>query len=135
LAIRGSIRIFASGAAAIGNRLIAAIIAERERQANLSVLRALSDRELRDVGLVRSQIGAGLAQAAKDRSCAQNPRRAGRDRPLPEGLGQDRTSESNPELTNGRQGLGRHPQGSAAGGLNTKMQSNDTRQDSLFPAA
>ena len=72
LAIRGSIRIFASGAAAIGNRLIAAIIAERERQANLAVLRALSDRELRDMSLMRSQIGAGLAEAAKDRSWAQN---------------------------------------------------------------
>jgi hypothetical protein len=51
--------------------LIAAIIAERERQANAAMLRARSDRELRDMGLVRSQIGAGLAQAAKDRSCGQ----------------------------------------------------------------
>ena len=69
LAIRRSIWIFARGVAATANRLIAAIIAERERQANLAVLRALSDRELRDMGLVRSQIGVGLAQAAKDRSC------------------------------------------------------------------
>jgi uncharacterized protein YjiS (DUF1127 family) len=53
--------------------LIAAIVAERERQANLAVLWALSDRELRDMGLVRSQIGAGLAEAAKDRSCGQKP--------------------------------------------------------------
>jgi uncharacterized protein YjiS (DUF1127 family) len=72
LPIRRSIRIFARSFAAIANRLIAAIIAERERQANLAVLRALSDRELRDMGLTRSQIGAGLAQAAKDRSWAQN---------------------------------------------------------------
>ena len=72
LAIRRSIWIFARGVAATANRLIAAIIAERERQANLAVLRALSDRELRDMSLMRSQIGAGLAQAAKDRSCAQN---------------------------------------------------------------
>ena len=69
LAIRRSIWIFARGVAATANRLIAAIIAERERQANVAVLRALSDRELRDMGLVRSQIGVGLAQAAKDRSC------------------------------------------------------------------
>ena len=73
LAIRRSIRIFARGVAVTANRLIAAIIAERERQANVAVLRALSDRELRDMGLVRSQIGAGLAQAAKDRSCGQKP--------------------------------------------------------------
>jgi uncharacterized protein YjiS (DUF1127 family) len=72
LAIRKSIRIFARAFAGVANRLIAAIIAERERQANLAVLRALSVRELRDMGLMRSQIGAGLAQAAKDRSCAQN---------------------------------------------------------------
>ena len=72
LAIRRSIWIFARGVAATANRLIAAIIAERERQANVAVLRALSDRELRDMGLMRSQIGASLAQAAKDRSWAQN---------------------------------------------------------------
>ena len=71
-AIRRSIRIFARGVAATANRLIAAIIAERERQANLAVLRSLSDRELSDMGLMRSQIGAGLAQAAKDRLRAQN---------------------------------------------------------------
>jgi uncharacterized protein YjiS (DUF1127 family) len=67
-----SIRSLARALSGFVNRLIAAIIAERERQANLAVLRALSDRELRDMGLMRSQIGAGLAQAAKDRSCAQN---------------------------------------------------------------
>ena len=67
-----SIRNLARAFAGVANRLIAAIIAERERQANLAVLRALSDRELRDMGLMRSQIGAGVAQAAKDRSCAQN---------------------------------------------------------------
>lgn len=69
---RPSARNLARAVAGVANRLIAAIIAERERQANLAVLRALSDRELRDMGLMRSQIGAGLAQAAKDRSCAQN---------------------------------------------------------------
>ena len=67
-----SIRNLARAVAGVTSRLIAAIIAERERQANLAVLRALSDRELRDMGLMRNQIGAGLAQAAKDRSCAQN---------------------------------------------------------------
>ena len=68
-----SIRNLARAVAGVANRLIAAIIAERERQANAAMLRARSDRELRDMGLVRSQIGAGLGQAAKDRSCGQKP--------------------------------------------------------------
>jgi uncharacterized protein YjiS (DUF1127 family) len=49
----------------------AAIIAERERQATLTILRNLSDRELWDIGLARSQIGAGLAEAAKERARLQ----------------------------------------------------------------
>jgi uncharacterized protein YjiS (DUF1127 family) len=53
------------------NNFVAAIIAERERQANLAILRNLSDRELWDIGLARSQIGAGLAEAAKERALLQ----------------------------------------------------------------
>ena len=49
------------------NGWVAAVIAERERQANLVVLRSLSDRELRDIGLNRCEIGPGLAEAAKTR--------------------------------------------------------------------
>lgn len=50
------------------NNAVAAIIAQRERQAQMTVLRRLSDRELRDIGLSRSNIGAGLAQAARERT-------------------------------------------------------------------
>ena len=70
--IRRSIKVFARTIARVANGWIAAIIAQRERQANLTILRSLSDRELRDIGLERSQIGAGLVQAAKDRALAQS---------------------------------------------------------------
>ena len=53
------------------NNFVASIIAQREHQAQLTILRQLSDRELRDIGLSRSDIGAGLAQAAKDRTRLQ----------------------------------------------------------------
>ena len=53
------------------NGYIAKLIAQREQQANLVILRYLADRELRDMGLNRSQIGEGLAEAAKDRSALQ----------------------------------------------------------------
>ena len=54
-----SIRRLARSLSGFINRLIAAFIAERQRQANLALLHILSDRELRDMGLMRSQIGAG----------------------------------------------------------------------------
>jgi uncharacterized protein YjiS (DUF1127 family) len=50
---------------------VAAAIARRERQANLVMLQSLGDRELRDIGLSRSQIGEGLADAAATRSRLQ----------------------------------------------------------------
>lgn len=53
------------------NNAVAAIIAQREHQAQLTILRQLTDRELRDIGLARSNIGAGLAEAAKDRTRSQ----------------------------------------------------------------
>jgi len=53
------------------NNWIAALIAQREYQAQLSLLRSFSDRELRDMGLDRSQTGEGLAEAGRDRSRAQ----------------------------------------------------------------
>ena len=49
------------------------LIAERERQATLAVLRSLSDRELRDMGIYRCQIGAGLEEAARFRASRQRP--------------------------------------------------------------
>jgi uncharacterized protein YjiS (DUF1127 family) len=71
IAIRKSIKGFARRAFRSVNNLIAAVIAQREYQANLTILRSLSDRELRDMGLDRGQIGAGLAGAAKDRARLQ----------------------------------------------------------------
>jgi uncharacterized protein YjiS (DUF1127 family) len=70
-AIRRSLRVVGRSVSRAINNAIAAIIAQREQQANLTVLRKMSDRELRDIGLARSEIGGGLAQAAKDRSRAQ----------------------------------------------------------------
>jgi uncharacterized protein YjiS (DUF1127 family) len=49
------------------NRWTAAAIARHERQAGLFALRRLSDRELRDIGLNRCDIGEDLAEAAKFR--------------------------------------------------------------------
>ena len=71
VAIGRSLRAFGRGVFRVVNNAIAAIIAQREYQAQLTVLRHLSDRELRDVGLSRSDIGAGLAEAAKDRARLQ----------------------------------------------------------------
>jgi uncharacterized protein YjiS (DUF1127 family) len=69
--IRRSIRSFGRSIFRAVNTVIAAIIAQREHQANLAVLRKMSDRDLRDMGLSRNQIGAGLAEAAKERMRAQ----------------------------------------------------------------
>ena len=69
--IRRSLRLFGRIVFRAINNAIAAIIAQREQQANLTVLRKMSDRELRDIGLARSEIGAGLAQAAKERKRSQ----------------------------------------------------------------
>jgi uncharacterized protein YjiS (DUF1127 family) len=66
--IRRAIRFIFRGLARLINSWIAAMIAHRERQANLVVLRSLSDRELSDMGLHRCEIGEGLAEAAKVRS-------------------------------------------------------------------
>lgn len=66
-AIRRSLRVLVRSFFRAVNTAIAGIIAQREQQANLTILRSFSDRELRDIGLSRSQIGAGLAEAAKDR--------------------------------------------------------------------
>jgi uncharacterized protein YjiS (DUF1127 family) len=70
-AIRRSLRVFGRSVSRAINNAIAAIIAQREQQANLTVLRKMSDRELRDIGLARREIGAGLAQAAKERMRSQ----------------------------------------------------------------
>lgn len=70
-AIARSLRVFGRSSFRAVNNAIAAIIAQRELQAQMTILRRLSDRELRDIGLSRSNIGAGLAQAARERTRAQ----------------------------------------------------------------
>ena len=66
-AIRRAFGIFLARLARLINRWIAGVIAHRERQANLVVLRHLNDRELKDIGLHRGEIGESLAEAAKAR--------------------------------------------------------------------
>ena len=67
-------RFFLKSVAHVINGWIAEVIAQRERQANLCILRKLGDRELRDIGLSRNQIGEGLSEAAKDRAELQKRR-------------------------------------------------------------
>ena len=47
---------------------IATVIAQQERQVAFAVLRSLSDRELRDMGIYRGQIGEVLEEAARFRA-------------------------------------------------------------------
>ncbi|THD53090.1 MAG: hypothetical protein E8A46_11610 [Bradyrhizobium sp.] len=53
------------------NRWIAAAIARHERHADLFSIRRLNDRELKDIGLYRDDIGGTLAEAAKYRNRMQ----------------------------------------------------------------
>jgi uncharacterized protein YjiS (DUF1127 family) len=68
IAVQRSTRLLARGIVRVVNNFVAAIIAQREHQANLTILRTLSDRELRDIGLTRGQIGVGSAEAARERA-------------------------------------------------------------------
>jgi uncharacterized protein YjiS (DUF1127 family) len=52
-----------------------AAIAERARQADIIVLRHLSDRELKDVDLTRGDLVEGLAEAARCRIRMQRSKR------------------------------------------------------------
>jgi uncharacterized protein YjiS (DUF1127 family) len=73
-AIRSSFRSWQAWLGRRINNFIAKLIAQREQQANLVILRSLTDRELIDMGLNRNQIGDGLAEAAKERSALQEVR-------------------------------------------------------------
>jgi uncharacterized protein YjiS (DUF1127 family) len=73
--IRRKARFFLKSLARLIDGWIAALIAKRERQANLFILRNLGDRELSDMGLSRNQVGEGLCEAAKDRARQQASRR------------------------------------------------------------
>ena len=54
------------------NRWIAAVIA----QAALVALRHLTDRDLRDIGLCRNEIGDALAERAEERARMQHSQRS-----------------------------------------------------------
>jgi uncharacterized protein YjiS (DUF1127 family) len=71
IAVQRSTRRFGRSLVRAVNNFVAAIIAQREHQANLAILRTLSDRELRDIGLARSEIAGGLAEAARERARLQ----------------------------------------------------------------
>jgi uncharacterized protein YjiS (DUF1127 family) len=53
------------------DHLVAAVIARHERHAAFVELRQLSDRELKDIGIRRYQIGEGLDDAAETRARLQ----------------------------------------------------------------
>jgi uncharacterized protein YjiS (DUF1127 family) len=57
IAVQRSTRNFARGIFRVINNFVAAIIAQPERQANLAILRSLSDRELWDMGLTKPDCG------------------------------------------------------------------------------
>jgi uncharacterized protein YjiS (DUF1127 family) len=57
-------------------RWMAAVIAERARQADIIVLRQLNDRELKDIGLTRGDLREGLIEAARTRNRMQQSRRS-----------------------------------------------------------
>jgi uncharacterized protein YjiS (DUF1127 family) len=75
-AIYVAVRFLQRSLARLINRFVAGVIAHREYQANFVILRSLSDRELRDIGLARSEIGEGLAEAAKSRNQMQKSEHA-----------------------------------------------------------
>ena len=70
--MRKIVRRIGSGFLRLINGWITAIIAQREYQTDLTVLRSLDDRQLRDMGLDRGQIGAALADAAKNGAMKQS---------------------------------------------------------------
>jgi uncharacterized protein YjiS (DUF1127 family) len=55
------------------NERVAVFLAHREYRATVSMLHRLNDRELRDIGLHRGQIGPALNEAANYRATRQNP--------------------------------------------------------------
>jgi uncharacterized protein YjiS (DUF1127 family) len=74
--VRGAATILLARLGRLINRWIAALIAHRERQAALVALRHLSDRDLKDIGISRGEIGDALAEAARERLRMQNSQRS-----------------------------------------------------------
>ncbi len=74
--IRRGAAIFLARLGSLINRRIAAVIAHRERQAALVALRHLSDRDLKDIGICRNEIGDALAERAEERARMQHSQRS-----------------------------------------------------------
>lgn len=74
--VRRAVAVFLARLSRLVNRVIAAAIAHRERQANLVVLRRFSDRDLKDIGIYRCEIGDALVQRAQDRQRMQQSQRS-----------------------------------------------------------
>jgi uncharacterized protein YjiS (DUF1127 family) len=75
-AVRRAFGFFLARLARLINRRIAAVIAHREYQANLVVLRSFGDRELKDIGLSRGEIDEPFADAARARLRTQQSERS-----------------------------------------------------------
>jgi len=76
--VRRTLRYFLARAGRLVNRLVAALIEQRARQASLVLLRSFDDRQLRDIGLDRCTLEGGLAEAAKLRLQQQDAMRRSR---------------------------------------------------------
>jgi uncharacterized protein YjiS (DUF1127 family) len=74
--VRGGFANFLARLGCLVNRAIAAVIAHRERQANLVALRHLSDRDLKDIGIYRCEIDDALVERAQDRQRIQQSQRS-----------------------------------------------------------
>ena len=74
--VRRGATVFLARLGRLINQWIAAVIAHRERQAALVALRHLGDRDLKDIGLYRSDIEDALAEKAKDRLRMQHSERS-----------------------------------------------------------
>ncbi len=74
-AIQRRVRFLLKRMGRLFNHWLATTIAERTRRADIAVLRQLSDRDLRDIGLTRSDLGEGLAEAARSRLEMQRSKR------------------------------------------------------------
>jgi uncharacterized protein YjiS (DUF1127 family) len=74
--IRRGVAVFLARLGRLVNRVIAAAIAHRERQANLVALRHLSDRDLKDIGIYRCEIGDALEERAQARQRMQRTQRS-----------------------------------------------------------
>lgn len=73
--VRRGAAVFLARLGRLVNRVIAAAIAHRERQANLVALRHLSERDRKDIGIYRCEIGDALMERAQHRQGIQQSQR------------------------------------------------------------